>query len=270
MYKKIILTTLCLGLATTGLLADQETPKLNSPAVQIVKEAEAGYQSGKYKHFLEAVQVEFERAGNTGLVGQAHKALKGSSAKFDEVSKKSDQLMAERNQKLLVAVEGHDDLAITEKVKSIAAYAPAKEEGAALKYIEKLIYKTPTSKEMDLEEKIAAIEFEYFAKTSFLGLALGQKEGKKLNEDKRIALQLEKLDKMEKAVAASADETWKKRIQLARQGFEAHYIHQLEMAYFKDLAIGVVQPQNDVEGKVKEIMIDYLAKRKELTTSASS
>ena len=172
------------------------------------------------------------------------------------------QLDQERNKQLLEAVGDNKDSAIGNKIEEISSYKISQEQMEVLAELDTLKYQVPQDAKATMDNKIAALEIEYYIKALLLDIA-SQKSGSSAEElnKKKIALVLKKLDLMEAAAQEYHDEIWMKKIALAKEGFRADKAYKMDVAVLKELAAGNIDPENPVEEKVKGIMIDFLSQR---------
>ncbi|MBS0629496.1 MAG: hypothetical protein JSS30_04640 [Verrucomicrobia bacterium] len=266
MFKKWIAKGLAIALCSAPLCA-ADSPYSYS-GQQIVAEVEATYQKGEYEIFLEQLDEQYQRAGKAGVlrgVFESAKAVMPVSATVkDQKEYRSElaKLDKERNEQLLDAIGNNKDSAIGQKIEEISSYKISQEQIEVLAELDTLKYQVPQDTKATIDNKIAALEVEFYIKSLLLDIA-SQKSGSSAEElnKKKIALALQKLDRMEEAAKDYDDEIWMKKIALAKEGFRADKAYKMDVAVLKELAAGNINPENPVEEKVKGIMIDFLSQR---------
>ncbi len=246
-------------LAFTGLQADDSAEP--HTGTQLVKEIEDSYRQGQYDAFLKGLNTEFERAGKSGLLKTVfEKMKKGATHKLS--SEKAQELLKERNQKLLALCAEHPELDISKRIESIAHPTLDEEHEKALSEIEALRYELSDSKEISVKDALAAIETQSRLKNALYEVA-AEKSGSDFDTrmKKKAVLALEKLEKMQRVAEKYNDPAWIDKVKKARLGYEADLVRQIDWEAVKDLTSGKTSPQNDTEKKVVEVMRDYFAKR---------
>lgn len=270
MFKKWIAAGLAIALCATSvapLSAADESEYAVSGKV-IVTEVEASYQKGDYDVFLEQLHEQYQRAGKAGVLRgvfeSAKKAMPRTATDEDRQNYRAQiaQLDEERNQQLLEAIGNSKGSQFGQKVASITSFKQSQEHAAVLAELDALKLRVPADAKATIENKIAALEVEYYIKSLLLDIA-NQKSGTSSEElnKKKIVLVLKKLDKMEDAAKDFNDENWTKKIALAKEGFRADKAYKLDLDVLKALAVGTINAENPVEEKVKGIMIDFLSER---------
>lgn len=269
MLKKWIAKGLAIALCAGAIvpLSADET-QYSVSGVQIVTEVEASYQKGDYDVFLEQLHEQYQRAGKAGVlrgVFESAKAAMPTTATDEDRQKYRSQIAAldqERNQQLVEAVGKSKDSPIAQKVDAIASFKISQEQADVLAELDALKYQIPADAKATMENKVSALETEYYIKSLLLDIG-NQKSGSSVDElnKKKIALTLKKLDIMEASAKEFNDEIWMQKIALAKEGFRADKAYKMDVDVLKGLAAGKFDPQNPVEEKVKGIMIDFLAER---------
>lgn len=276
MLKKWIgeILALALSIGSQATLEGKEHPKAGS---QIVQEVDQSYQKGEYDAFLKTLHEQYETAGKAGALRGIfesaksamhkthHDILTGIKLNRHEIAK----LEKERNQRLLQAVSENPDLDIVQKVDTVVFTSLTDEQEDILTELEALKFEIPKTAQATMENKISALETEYYVKS--LLLDVGDHMSKEQIQDlerKKLILQLAKLDKMHEAAQEYADPIWVKKIEKAKAAYRVQSGYKVDYAILQHLARGKVVPQNDVEEKVKEIMMEYLSKREVVLSQA--
>lgn len=268
--KKWILEILLLSFSFSTL------PSLHGEEIlpdgaQVVVEIEADYQKGTYKDFLTQLHKQYERAGKAGLLKAIfEKAKTKGRKKFDDPKvlealakyKQTMKLLDEkRNTLLKEAIQEQPDLDIARRVQAVVSFPSDPEHKQLLDEFEKHKFKIPENPVGSLESKIAALENEFYMKSLLLDVAaVRAKKAVKFNK-KKVVLMLEKLSKMENVAKSFKDSYWQSKLDRAKEAFHAENVYKIELDNLESLAQGKVEAKNDVEQKVKEIMMDYLQEK---------
>lgn len=271
MLKKWIAEVIALALSF-GTQATLEGGQIPQTGNQIVQQMDEAYQKGEYDAFLRALHSHYETAGKAGALRGIfesakkamqkthHEILSGLKLKRHEIAK----LSKERNQRLLQAVSENPDLDIVQKVDSVVFSSLTDEQDDILAELEALKFEIPETAQATIENKISAIETEYYIKSLLLDIGdhMTKVEIQDL-EKKKIILGLAKLDKMSEAANEYGEKNWAKKIEKAKDAYRAQKAFSIDYEVLKNLAHGKLNPQNPVEEKVKEIMMDYLNQREQ-------
>lgn len=243
------------------IVQEVEAQKSLAPSgKQMITEVETAYRKGEYDLFLVQLQEQYTRAGKAGLLRTIFE--KATKAKAPEVSAEDkdsiEKKRQERNRKLLEIVQAHPSAAIAEKVNSVVHFSLSPVLGDILTELDSLKYKIKDSSQSPLEDTMAALETEYYIKSLLLEIG-HHRSGSSAREleKKKIVLTLEKLDKMEDVAQKAEDSIWVEKIEKAQLAFRTEKAFVIDLDLLKGLAKGNIEPQNSVEQKVKQIMIDY-------------
>ncbi|NGX38485.1 MAG: hypothetical protein K1000chlam2_01659 [Chlamydiae bacterium] len=274
MLKKWIAEILALAISASSLTPLQgQTTQLPSTGNVIIQEVETTYRKGEYDNFLEQIHEQFQSAGKAGVLRgifeSAKTAMKSHPLPLNETMLLGiRQLDKVRNQRLLDAISENPELEIVNKIDSIVFNSPSLEHTLVLSELDSLKYHMPEDAKGTIENKISSLETEYYIKSLLLEAAAHH--SKSISEDfhkKKIALVFEKLDKMQAAAKDSRDPNWQEKIEKAQAAYRTQKAFNMDFEVLKALAIGKVAPENSVEEKVKEIMMDYLQQKDEITSN---
>ncbi len=272
MSNKWIAELIALAISASAItpLGAHESTLLN-PGNQIVSEVDASYRKGEYDIFLEQLHEQYENAGKAGvlrgLFESSKEAFKANpealESQFAPMHSQIKELTKNRNQRLLDAIAADSSATIAKKVDSIIFFSLRSEHSQVLNDLDQLKFHIPESAEGTIENKMSTLETEYYIKSQLLDIATQQQKEPSVNlPKKKIALSLEKLDKMEDVAKEKNDSFWLEKIQLAKQANLLEKAHRVDLDILNGLALGKVQPENSVEQKVKEIMMDYLQQKR--------
>lgn len=235
--------------------------------IQFVHEIDSSYRNGEYDAFLSSIHTHYESAGKAGAlrwifqntkkaVGDTHHNtldyLERNGCKIAELSKKRDQ-------RLLHAISENPDLDIVQKVDSIVFTGITLEQEKILAELEILKFHIPETSEATLENKISSLETEYYIKELLLNVV--DHVSKSIKDDlkkKKIVIQLAKLDKMYDVATEYGEKTWIEKLKKAKSAYRAKRALSMDYKLLQSLGRGTKNPENSVEKKVKEIMIEYL------------
>ena len=236
---------------------------------EIVVEVEKDYKRGVYDTFLEQFDEQYQRAGHVGAVRsifeRAKKAIptKVLASTFAEKHKqKVKELYDERNKALIDAIAEDGDADIAKKVDSVIYFNIDPQMKDLLAEFDLLKYKAPEEVTNTVENKISAIQTEFYIKSLLLNIAHEKAESSpQVFLKKKIALELQKFEKMEAVAKASDDPVWLKKVQVAKEAYRLSLAHQIDLDTLRNLASGKIQPQNETEERVKAVMEDHLLKK---------
>ncbi len=273
MSKKWFAEILALAISITSatqLHGSDVTPPASS-SKQVVAEAESSYRQGAYDLFLSQLHEQYENAGKAGAIrGLFESAKSAMKASPEDIQKKIEnnrsemaRLSRERNQKLLEAITKAPNSPLADSVDSVVSYDLSSQGAEVLAELDGLKYQIPETAVGTIDNKISALETEYYIKELLLNVASHNSGTKSEDfEQKKIAIQLEKLDKMEAAAKEAGDKIWIKKIDLAQKAFRAERAFNMDYQVLQSLAAGNITTQNPVEEKVKQIMMDFQQQKK--------
>ncbi|MDN3506565.1 MAG: hypothetical protein P0S96_04985 [Simkaniaceae bacterium] len=271
--KKWIAEALALLLSVstqTGLYgADVAQPQTGK---EIIQHAEKAYSRGDYSTFLEQMHEQYQNAGKAGaLRGIFESAKSAMNITPEQIEKTKDKYRTEikklnqqRNQKLLDAIAENPSLAIVQRVDSIAFFSQSDEESKLLSELENLKFHIPETAEGTIDNIISSLETEYYIKNLLLDASNHISKTSTDQTEKRVALALEKLSKMERAAKEKSDKNWEEKIQKVRTAFLADRAYRMDLATLNDLAEGKVAAENSIEEKVKQIMMEYQQQKQQI------
>ena len=232
------------------------SPPHLTPGKQIVQEVEKAYIKGEYDPFLTQLHQEYERAGKAGVL----RGIFESSKKIAKAPPAAnDTITVQRNQKLLEAIEENPTSAIAKKVDAIVFYSLPTEKKQILTELSQMKFHLSETAEGTLESKLSAIETEYYIKSLLLDIASTHKKEESPDlPQKKIVLSLDKLEKMHDSAKEKNDKIWIEKLQLAKDANRLERAVQVDLDTLNKLGQGKLDPQNSVEQKVQQIMMDYL------------
>lgn len=226
MSKKYILSIM---MAISCILPLQAGPKTGG---EIVKEATESFHKGEYQTFLKGLHEQYEAAGKAGLLKTIFEKMKAAPSNPIDLAK-----LTQRNQKLVEAVKDHPDSAISGLAHQMAQLSFTSDQEAALSALQGLRFDLPENAPTGLRDKMAGIETEYRLKLALFEIA-SEKSGSDFETrvKKKIALEFEKLEKMEKVAQAAKDPAWMLFLKHAKEATETKLVQQLDWNALRDLA----------------------------------
>lgn len=255
MSKKWLAELLALVISSSAITPLDASIPL-TPGKQIVQEVEAAYIKGEYDPFLTQLHQEYERAGKAGVLrGVFESSKKGAKT----VPPKDISFNSGHNKKLLEAIEENPSSAIAKKVDSVIFYSMPEDKKQILAELSQLNFRQIEPAEGTIEHKMAGIETEYYIKSLLLEIASSHNTNPSPElPKKKIALSLDKLEKMHDAAKEKTDQNWIKKIELAKEANRLERAFRADLDTLYKLGQGKLDPQNSVEQKVQQIMMDYL------------
>lgn len=252
--KKILPKLLALLLSLNAITSLEGNDFLSAGQVAVV-EVEGEYQKGKYKNFLDQLHVLYQTAGKVGVI----RGVFQNATKTVQKNKELDTLSTFETKRLVEAAALSEDIKLSKKIQSVVFFSQHPEKMDLFKELDQLKYKMPQNVVYTLEDKISAIETEYYIKSLLLDVAhLRSDISVEERYKKKIVLSLEKFHKMETLVNASDNFIWKEKLQKIKDIYHDYLAFRIDLKSLNDLASGKVQPHNDSEEKVKEILRDVL------------
>lgn len=239
---------------------------------EIVIEAETSFSVGQYDKFLKQVHQEYQKAGKAGTLRAVYHNAKAALTASPEAKQamrenyrsKIKLLNEQRNQKLLEAIGENPDLAIVKRVDSIAFHTQPDEDLDLLEEFDSLKLQVPSDAKATIENKVTALEVEYYIKTLLLEAGAHHKKTNADLTKKKIVLHLEKYKKMKDAAEQIDEGEWVQKIQRLRKAYLTDRAYKIDLIALNDLATGKIAVENSVEQKVKEIMMEYLQQKQTL------
>jgi len=227
----------------TEVVQSQNSFKMGADVIGTVR---ADYQTGKYSDFLKEMDKDYRDAKKAneleGLI--AIRKEMGKVKIHPEFGKSYRVIQQAKNADLLKAVT-EDDSLFAKKVKFAAGSMPDQEER-----IIALNYKTPGEGQNEDENAVIAIGLEYYYKT----IHLDSKQDVADRQEKHIALEMEKTDKMFAASQSFNDKELKTAIANAVGDLDVRLSRMYDMADLIALGKGKIKPSSPTEEKVAAIV----------------
>lgn len=248
---------------------------LPSNGQAIVQEIETAYSHGQYDSFLRDLHDQYQKAGKAGalrgIFESAKSSMKLTPEKIEETRKKAhekvEELNRDRNQRLQDVIGENHDFSIAQKIENVISYSQDEQDREVLSELEALKYHIPETAQATLDNKISALATEYYIKSLLLDAGAHHKKTNADLRKKKIALNLEKLNKMKQSAQENENFQWIQKLERAKNAFLSESAYQIDVEELNGLATGKIATQNSVEEKVKEIMMDYLQQKQDLFPS---
>lgn len=256
---------LILSLTSKTYLHGLEVSSVPRSGKEIIRDVETSYSLGQYDSFFMQMHQQYQMAGKAGIfrgIYNPAKAARQSSAQKlpkarENYRNKIKQLNEQRNQKLLEAIAENPDLAIVKRVDNVAFYNEIDDDLDLLDEFDALKLQVPQHAKATIDNKIAALEVEYYIKSLLLDAGAHHKKTNSDLTKKKIALHLDKFKKMKETAQNYGEWNVLKKVERVQKVYLADQAYKIDLAALNELAIGKVDAQNTVEQKVKEIMMDY-------------
>lgn len=265
MLKKWISGVIALVISISCLAYGERKESLPLPGTEIVSEIKQAYQRGDYDLFLKQLNDQFLSAGKAGVLRgifeSAKTTIKSSDVQRDLEKNREEKIVfeRERNKNLLNAISKNPDLEIVQKVDAVVFSTLSQEQFELLQEFNSLKYEIPKDTAATIENKVSALEVEYYIKSLLLDIAAHRAETAQSElENKKLVLVLDKLNKMEMIAHEFSDAHWIEKISKLKEAVFIEKSHKYDLQVLKNLAEGKIKPENSVEEKVKQIMMDYL------------
>lgn len=235
-----------LFLATAPITAIDNAPL----GKQTVTEVRGQYQSGTYSDFLSSLDSSYKEADLTDLI-----AMRGgeiSEEKYEQLEKEILALQNEKNQELLQLISDEDTSTFAEKVRSVASTITTPEQEKAIHRINSLISMQPGAGKNQDENTLINIDVEYEYKL------LHAKTDNSLNGNaERLALRMEKMDKMVAASKKFEDTSLKNAVAIYAATLDQRLARNLDGADLNLIVKGQVKASNSTEQQAADLIASY-------------
>jgi hypothetical protein len=262
MLKKWIAKLTLIALSIGVIVPLQAYTSSSSRQIEIL---EASYANGEYDTFLAELDEQYKRAGKAGVLRGLFESVKkvnkdeSVSAQVEAIRATREQRDKERNRRLQEIATANPDLEISQKIQSLTSSPLSEQEKQILKELSALKIHIPEDTAPTIENKISALETEYHIKMLLLRGALFQSKTPSDNLHQKLqALTLQKFDRMEKAAKEYQSQEWMEKIAIAKEANHHLSVSAEESKELFALVTDAREPQNAVEEKVKQVMMDYI------------
>ena len=282
MKKFLLLPMIMTALVLPGFAQPQDKQHPQTETVQappepkFIDEILNSYQSGEYDSFLQSVHEKYQDATDKWEYNhllEERKKLSSVVQDFDadktsEFKKKMTALHEAENRELVELCLSEPNCPLTREVKEMIFFTPSQHEQESLDYLATLNWKFKGDGKTLLENKLIAIDTEFWLKTLALDVLATQNQLDEMTYlKKRAVLQLEKLKQMELAVQGQdVDPKIKGYITTAKKIYPQVQASSITRKFLHDLATNRVQPANATQEKMKEVVTKYHDKQQKLAS----
>jgi hypothetical protein len=238
----------------------------------------ADYRAGKYSDFLKDTHEEYQELEKKF----AHNELLEERKKFSTMvhdyrlekssplQEKITSLHEAQNRELLEICLNYPNEKISLEVHDMIFFSPTKKEKESLDYIHALSHKFKGDGLSPLENRLIAIDIEFWLKNIALEIAYTQK---KTDHDsfakKALVLQLEKIKQMEEACKGDLiDPKTKSHVDTAVAVLPKIYAASATHKYLLALGQGKMTSSTPAEKEMQAVMAKYLEKENVLTETS--
>jgi len=217
----------------------------------VVEKTRADYQHGKYREFLKKMDQDYKEAKESnGLEGLIE--LRQETAKVNihpEFISSYDTIQATKNEQLL-EVAGHNDSLFAQKVRSAARSIETESP-----LLRSLHFKVPSSPDTNADERaVIDIDLEYYYKSIHLDSMAAAFDSVLDRKEKHMVLEMEKVDRLQKAASSFEDKELKQAIQDAALHLDERLTKNYDMRDLLALARGSIKPSSALEEKVASVV----------------
>lgn len=278
MIRKLIFSALALVGFSCPLNAEesaklpqkQVTEKVEVEKAMILDQILADYHRGEYKRFLNQLHNDYLDAGKKWKHDELLKQRKErsklsllvqdySQQSPDPFHKKIQALRKNQNRELIEASIRYPNLELSRKIKDMIFFTSTPEEQASLDYLAKLDLKFKGEGKNPIENRLIAIDVEFWLKKFMCELSLLNNEiNDKTFHQQTLALNLEKLTQMKAVVQEKGvDPQIKAYIETASQIYPKVQSFASTRKHLLALAESKIEPQTDGERQFQRIVKKY-------------
>lgn len=253
---------------TSPLLAET-TSSAKDPSVAFA-EIDAQYQAGEYKNFLEALHTKYLNDREQGKLQEFIQEVKADYKDPKGLAKQVETLDQERNGKLREILKQNPDapisIVITQLFSSDTCSKDEKEVWDYLNNLEKGSFANSTD---PFEKSLQEVQEEFALKKLMLQSSyLSGEKSKEAVMNQHVILEEEKLQKILALCQGSTNPMAKKIVASSSDVFPKYVKAKISTMYIFSLIQGEVAPRDEVEKKVKDILVEYRDKKRQLMTTA--
>lgn len=264
----------CIGplvsLETSHIQTEAEEHQEFTPVDQILKE----YQEGKHRSFLNQIDKIYQSARKKWQYNSLlekrktlSKVEKGSEDRYPpELGKKVKALNEKLDRELIEFCLENPHLNLSKALKEMVFFTASSEEQASLNFIEEVKSKFEGDGKSPLENKLIAIDTEFWLKSNEIeGELINNKMDTSTYITKDFILQLEKLSQMQIACEQETNAfEMLAHIKTALSIFPKTHRIALTKKHLLDLAKEKAIPESQEEEKLQAIVLKYHKQEKEL------
>lgn len=275
--KKFLLIPLLMGsftFASTEEVSENPSPQFQSEQ-KLIDEVLTDYREGRYSSFLKKMDRTYQEGNKKWEYNSVLEERKKLSTmvqdygreKADDFKTKMHALMEAQDRELANVCINHPDEKFSREVRDMVFFSPSPEEQDSLDYLHELSYKFKGDGKTPLENKLIAIDTEFWLKDLSLGVAKAQnKVDTETFQKQHIVLQMEKLSKMREA--CEADEFGDIKTQALVKGACALmpkvHASAVTRQHLMALGQGKIEPRTETEKEMQAVIAKYLEKEQAL------
>lgn len=251
-----------------------------SPKQKLIDAVLADYRAGKYSDFLKDTHEEYQELEKKFAHNKLLEERKNLSnmvhdyqlEKASPLQEKITSLHEAQNRELMEICLNYPHEKISLEVHDMIFFSPNNQEKESLDYIHALSHKFKGDGLSPIENKLIAIDIEFWIKNIALEIAYTQKKPDHDSFAKKIlVLQLEKIKQMEEACKGDLiDPKIKAHVDTAVAVLPKIYASSATHKYLLALGRGKMTPSTPAEKEMQAVMAKYLEKEAALTTTPSS
>ncbi|MCK4934931.1 MAG: hypothetical protein KAR79_05030 [Simkaniaceae bacterium] len=247
----------------------QNTPIYYSHSSEFINALAKDHKDGKYKSFLKSLDKNYKSANhkwqyNSLLEQRKEKAdlLKQYDGQIENVKssdplkEKQDLLKRARDQKILKLCkkEGNSPFAVELKKNLQLSLSDAEQEG--LNFYESLKNKFKGDGKTPLENQLIGLDIEFFLKSFELDLLLvNNKLDKETFQKRQCILELEKFSQMQ--MLCMEHKELQTHFEILSDLAPKLQMQGLIEEYLEKLGNGQINPQTDLDHKLKKVILSY-------------
>ncbi|MCP5506640.1 MAG: hypothetical protein H7A38_07150 [Chlamydiales bacterium] len=285
MKKFLLVPMLALSL-TLPLVGSEETAQNEpvtveqtlSPQQKLIDAVLADYRAGKYNNFLKQSDEDYKdsekKFAHNDLLEQRKKLSTMvhdyGNEKTTSLQEKITALHNAEHRELMKICLKHPNEKISSEVRDMIFFSPSKKEQESIEYIHGLSLKFKGDGLSPIENKLIAIDTEFWLKNMALEIAHVQKKTDQDSfEKKALVLQLEKIKQMQEACKGDlTDVKIKSYVETAATVLPKVYASSATHKHLLALGRGKVAPSTPAEQEMQGVVAKYLEKEAALTEKA--
>ncbi|MBX7065788.1 MAG: hypothetical protein K1X28_01015 [Parachlamydiales bacterium] len=259
----ILAALFCATAPVSSLLVASEPVKVEVSQSEIesgkekISSIRKAYEKGEFDSSLKEMDESYKKADLSGLIQMRQKEV---PVDFQEKWEQQFlDLQKERNRELIAVLSDTDDSPFARKVRSASVNLMTPEQEKAFSKLNSFIAMAPNSGANADENKLIDIDLEYEYKILHASLPTQDSD-----KDLKLALRMEKMDKMLEASRSFQDVGLKQAVGIASDVLDASLARSLDGAYLNGLLKNKAKPANAAEEKVLSVLTLYQGKFSDL------
>lgn len=259
--KNVIITTLvAVTMATTSFVFGEQ----QLPGRELFETVQKEFYSHKLDTFLAELHTNFENGqiNPTDTIDNLDEPMSLRQNRVGpSIKKKHQDLIRKRNKKLLKAAEADMSSVTSREAVNLASYFLTPDEEKALDSFRRLELQNAEHIEAPSKKAVATVLREYKIKKQWLDEQL-QKETSESLYKQKIALELAKLDAVEKTLHDFPVSSLKRKFSQYQSAALKNIVYEIDFSKLKELTKTEVKNLEPLEKNVVRIICDYLNETK--------